>query len=446
MISPSLPRGRILFSVYNVGMKNIGFSPADVLLPKKGIDLEKWAVVACDQYTSERDYWEKADSFVASSPSTLRMILPECYLEDDDKEERIRKADETMNEYLESDVFTLYPDSFILVKRDTESGTRYGLVGKLDLEEYDYSPDSLSPIRATEGTILSRIPPRKEIRKNAPLEIPHIMVLISDEKRSVIEPLSERRSELEKIYDSPLMLGGGHIEGYLVSKEEDKECIYKALEELEKELDKSNPLLYAMGDGNHSLASAKSLWEDVKKTLSDDERKDHPMRYALCEIENIFDDGLMFEPIHRVFFGLKSESFEDALRKHSSSFRKWKAESFEKAWNEINEKPGRFMADDGTGLVVYEAEGTEKSLSAWTIQSVIDTLLSEDACKVDYIHGAKETLSLAGNGNIAVILPDIHKETFFSAILHDKAYPRKTFSIGHAEEKRYYMEARKIIR
>ena len=425
-------------------MKDTGFSAADILLPRKGIDMEKWAVVACDQYTSERDYWEKADSFVASSPSTLRMILPECYLEDDDKEERIRKADETMNEYLESDVFTLYPDSFILVKRDTESGTRYGLVGKLDLEEYDYSPDSLSPIRATEGTILSRIPPRKEIRKNAPLEIPHIMVLISDEKRSVIEPLSERRSELEKIYDSPLMLGGGHIEGYLVSKEEDKECIYKALEELEKELDKSNPLLYAMGDGNHSLASAKSLWEDVKKTLSDDERKDHPMRYALCEIENIFDSGLMFEPIHRAFFDIPYETFMEILSNHAEEISARNADSLDEAIRSINSTKQSFALVTGSEISIVTMRGTAKEMPAWTIQSVIDEMLDTNKGRVDYIHGIDTVMKLSENGALGVILPDISKETFFLSILRDKAFPRKTFSIGHANEKRYYVEARRI--
>lgn len=427
-------------------MKEFGFSPADILIPRDGIDLEKWAVVACDQFTSDRSYWNKAEAIVGDSPSTLHITLPEVYLEDSDKEERIKAIDSTMEKYLEEGVFRTLPSSFVLVERKTGSGTRFGLVGKLDLEEYDYSPDSLSLIRATEGTILSRIPPRKEIRKNATLEIPHIMVLISDEKRLVIEPLKAKKDSLEVVYDTDLMLGGGHITGYLVNSGEDVDGVMKAIGKLHDSLDKSNPLLFAMGDGNHSLATAKSAWEDMKKTLSPSELENHPARYALVEIENIFDEGLMFEPIHRVFFGLKSDSFENALRKHSSSFRKWKVESFDKAWNEINEKPGRFMADDGTGLVVYETEGTEKSLSAWTIQSVIDTLLSEDACKVDYIHGAKETLSLAGNGNIAVILPDIHKETFFSAILHDKAYPRKTFSIGHAEEKRYYMEARKIVR
>lgn len=429
-------------------MKDLGFSPADILIPAEGINLEKWAVVACDQFTSDRGYWKKAEEFIGSSPSTLHITLPEVYLEDDDKEERIGAIDRTMEDYLANGVLRTLPSAFILVERKTESGTRYGLVGKLDLEEYDYSPDSLSLIRATEGTILSRIPPRKEIRKNAVLEVPHIMVLISDPARAVIEPLRDRRESLEVVYDTDLMLGGGHLTGYLVSSENDITSVLSAIEGIYSTLDKSNPLLFAMGDGNHSLATAKSSWEDIKKTIPESEQKDHPARYALVEIENIFDEGLMFEPIHRVFFGLDTETFEKALSKHCASFSKHDVSNLEDGIKAINEGQGRFLFTDNSGrFTVYVTEGTKKSLSAWTIQSVIDTLLEENACKIDYIHGASETVSLAAeDGNIGIILPDIHKETFFDAILHDKAYPRKTFSIGHAEEKRYYMEARKIVR
>ena len=254
-------------------MKDLGFSPADILLPREDIDMERWAIVACDQYTSQKEYWEEADRIAGDSPSTLRLILPECYLEESDKEERIRNVENAMKEYAENGIFRTFPDSYILVKRDTETGTRYGLVGKLDLEEYDYSPDSCSLIRATEGTILSRIPPRKEIRKNALLELPHIMVLISDSKRSVIEPIAGKKEELKKVYDSPLMLNGGHVTGYLVNSIEDKEAINNALSAIYESLSPENPLLFAMGDGNHSLASAKSCWEDIKKTLSDEEKK-----------------------------------------------------------------------------------------------------------------------------------------------------------------------------
>ena len=405
-------------------MKDVGFSPADILLPKEGIDMERWAVVACDQFTSQKEYWEEADRIAGDSPSTLRMILPECYLEESGKEERKMK------------------DCFILVKRDTGSGTRYGLVGKLDLEKYDYSPSSVSPIRATEGTILSRIPPRKEIRKNAVLELPHIMVLISDSRRSVIEPIAAKREALEKVYDSPLMLGGGHVEGYLVSSEEDKAAINSALAAISDSLDPLNPLLFAMGDGNHSLAAAKSAWEDIKRKIGKD--REHPARYALVEIENIFDPGLLFEPIHRAFFSIDQDSFDDILSHHAMHIEKEKAASLEKAIKDINRKKQSFVLLTAGDIWVYTLDGTKREMPAWTIQSVIDEMLSTDRGSVDYIHGVDAVESLAAKGALGIILPDISKETFFRSILSDKAFPRKTFSIGHAEEKRYYIEARRI--
>ena len=329
-------------------MKDLGFSPADILLPREDISMERWAVVACDQYTSQKEYWEEADRIVGSSPSTLRMILPECYLEESGKEERIRAVEETMKKYLSEGIFRTFPDSYILVKRDTETGTRYGLVGKLDLEEYDYSESSLSLIRATEGTILSRIPPRKEIRKNALLELPHIMVLISDSSRRVIEPLAEKREELEKVYDSPLMLEGGHVTGYLVNSEEDKKAVQDALYALYASLDPGNPLLFAMGDGNHSLASAKSSWEDIKAGLTEEERESHPARYALVEIENIFDPGLQFEPIHRAFFSISKAAFDEILSHHAKEIKEEKVKDTEEGIKAINSGHGSFIVISGS--------------------------------------------------------------------------------------------------
>ena len=431
-----------MFFVYTVSMKNTGFSSADVLLPVKGIDLEKWAVVACDQYTSDPGYWDEVERIVGDAPSTLRITLPEIYLEKEGKEERIRSINRTMAEYLEEGIFDEYRDSFILVERKTETGTRFGIVGKLDLEEYDYSPGSVSLVRATEGTILSRIPPRKEIRQNAPLELPHIMVLISDAGRRVIEPFRDRRHELKTVYDTDLMMNGGHITGYLISEDEDKKAIEDALAAIRDTLDPSNPLLFAMGDGNHSLATAKSIWEDMKKSLSEEERISHPARYALVEIENIFDSGLEFEPIHRIFYGIGMESFFSVLQEVAE----YETESIarEEIHRKVNEGKQSFVLYDGSGYTLVHLSNTEKALAAWTVQSVIDILLERKMAAVDYIHGMEETLSLGGNGNISLILPDIPKETFFQSILSDRAFPRKTFSIGHADEKRYYMEARAI--
>ncbi len=427
-------------------MKDLGFSPADILLPQEGIDMERWAVVACDQYTSQKEYWEEADRIVGDAPSTLRMILPECYLEESGKEERIKDVEKSMKSYLETGVFRTFPDSYILVKRDTETGTRYGLVGKLDLEEYDYSADSVSLIRATEGTILSRIPPRKEIRKNALLELPHIMVLISDSRRSVIEPLAARRETLRKVYDSPLMLGGGQITGYLVESEQDKDAIRNALSGIHATLDPKNPLLFAMGDGNHSLASAKSCWEDIKKGLSEKEQENHPARFALVEIENIFDPGLQFEPIHRAFFSISLTAFEEILSHHAGNIIKKEAKSLDDGIRTINNTPRSFLLAYEGRCYTYSLEGTAREMPAWTIQGVIDEMLEEKKGEVDYIHGTDTVIALAGKSAIGIILPDISKETFFQSILRDKAFPRKTFSIGHANEKRYYVEARMIQR
>lgn len=425
-------------------MKDIGFSPADILLPVESISMERWAVVACDQFTSEKEYWEEADRIAGDAPSTLRMILPECYLENDDREDRIRKIEKCMDDYLEGGIFRTFPDSYVLVRRDTESGTRYGLVGKLDLEDYDYSPDSVSLIRATEGTILSRIPPRKEIRRNAALELPHIMVLISDKERSVIEPLAAKAESLEKLYSSPLMLGGGHVTGYLVSSESDKAAISEALGRILDSLDPENPLLFAMGDGNHSLASAKSCWEDVKKKLSPAEREHHKARYALVEIENIFDPGLEFEPIHRAFFSIGKDDFLSLLSIFAKKIERTPVSSLKEAWKMINERKQSFaLISDGV-TEVCTLDGTEKEMPAWTIQSVIDEMLRTGKGTVDYIHGMDTVMKLAADGALGVILPDISKDTFFSSILRDRAFPRKTFSIGHAAEKRYYIEARRI--
>ena len=424
----------------------LGVKSADILLPRESVDLEKWATVACDQYTSEPEYWLDVERIVADSPSTFKITFPEVYLEDEGKKERIKSIVDTMNEYLEEGIFTEYKDSFILVKRTCDGKSRYGLMAALDLEQYDYSKGSKSLIRATEGTILERIPPRKEIRKDAPLELPHIMVLISDEKRSVIEPLKDKMDSLKKIYSTDLMKGGGHLEGYLIDSEEDKEMIYRAFDALYSALDKSNPLLFAMGDGNHSLATAKSCWEDLKKNLSDDEKETAKARYALVEIENIYDEALLFEPIHRIFFGLKKEELEKEILKYAKSICYKREESIEDLVKSINSEKGLFFGLSSAGeLYSVEVKGSKNFLSASLMQSVIDSLKERNACQIDYIHGIDVTVKLSNEGeNIGIILPDVDKSTFFETVIKEGSFPRKTFSIGHANEKRYYMEARKI--
>lgn len=428
-------------------LRSCGLSTSDILLPKSSTDYYRWATVACDQFTSQRDYWKEVERLTDGYPTTFRLIYPECYLEEGDKEKRIISINSTMNKYLEEGLFDTYKDCFILVERTTESGTRLGLMASLDLECYSYAPDSKTLIRATEGTILSRIPPRKEIRKNAPLELPHIMVLISDEKRAIIEPLSKKKASLKKVYDTDLMQGGGHVAGYLVDSDEDIALIAKGFKALYERLDPENPLLFAMGDGNHSLATAKSCWEDIKQTLSEKEKKEHPARYALVELENIFDEALLFEPIHRTFFRTREEDFDEILSRFASKVSKTQAASLEESIRAINAKDGiqRFASATKNGFTVYSLEGAGSSIAAGTIQSVIDTVLTEGKGDIDYIHGADVAARLGSeDGNIGIILPDVSKETFFESIIRDKAFPRKTFSIGHAEEKRYYIEAKRI--
>lgn len=424
----------------------LGIKSADILLPREGIDLKKWATVACDQYTSEPEYWLDVEKIVADSPSTFRITFPEVYLEKEGKKERIRNIVKTMEDYIEEGVFTEYKDSFILVKRTCDGKSRYGLMAALDLDQYDYSKDSRSLIRATEGTILERIPPRKEIRKDAPLELPHIMVLISDEKRSVIEPLKDKMDSLKRIYSTELMKDGGYLEGYLIDSDEDKEMIYQAFESLYSALDKNNPLLFAMGDGNHSLATAKSCWEDMKKGLSEEERKDSKARYALVEIENIYDEALLFEPIHRVFFNLSVDEFEKEVLKYAKGMTYHREKSIEDMVERINSRDGLvFGLSVNNELYSLEVKGSRNFLSASLMQSVIDSLKERNACQIDYIHGIDVTVRLSNEGNnIGIILPDVDKSSFFETVIKEGSFPRKTFSIGHANEKRYYMEARRI--
>jgi hypothetical protein len=426
----------------------LGLSTANILVPKQGIDLRKWAVVACDQYTSEIEYWKKVNAYVGDNPSTLRLIFPEVYLHDNDKEARIAEINRTMRDYLDQGLFTEYPDSFFLVHRTCENQReRWGLLAAIDLEKYDYSPDSKSLVRATEGTILSRIPPRKEIRKNAPLELPHIMVLIDDKKETVIEPFIMQRAFLEHVYDTPLMAHGGSVEAFRIHNPNDISTIAKAFQDLADALPSDNPLLFAMGDGNHSLATAKSCWEDIKKNLTPKEQERHPARYALVELENIHQPGLVFEPIHRLLFHTTAEDFLSEVKNQAQSVTVEHIANEETLLSRINEEGAqKFGYLDKDGYQLFSLEGPSASIAAGTLQNVIDALTSKGTAEVDYVHGL-DVVNEKGvlDGNIGLILPKISKDTFFETIRRDRALPRKTFSMGEAEEKRYYLEARSII-
>lgn len=423
-------------------MHETAFSPANILLPQD-CGLTKWAVVACDQYTSQPEYWERVDQFVGDAPSTLRLILPESKLESEHVEEEIQKINQTMEQYLEEGRLRELEDAMIFLERKLSNGkTRLGLIGKLDLEQYSYEKGSGTPIRATEGTVLSRIPPRMKVRKNAPIELPHIMVLIDDPKKEIIEPFlrKESKKQMQMIYSTTLMEQGGRVSGYLLSKEQ-ADKVQKQLAGLADPARfaqfyhaEGKPVLtYAMGDGNHSLATAKACWEELKPTLSEAERQTHPARYALVELVNLHDEALEFEPIHRVVFDVEPKALLGALLERFPG-----AHEGEGAGHML-----RYIHADGTGAVTVPQP--DHQLEVGTLQAFLDGYVREHGGRIDYIHGADVVGELARRpGNIGFLLPSMGKERLFPTVIHDGVLPRKTFSMGEAQDKRFYLEARRI--
>lgn len=441
---------------YKEKLAEVGIAAPTIMMPKEGIDMNKWAVVACDQYTSEPEYWESVAELTSGSPSTGNLIFPECYLEDDDAEERIAGIQDSMKQYLDEGVLQEHEPAFFLVKRETDSSPRrWGLMVALDLEHYDYSRESKTLIRATEGTIVERIPPRKKIRMGAPLELPHIMVLIDDPEKRVIEPLAASTDSFPRVYDFDLMKGGGHLTGYKISDPGVLEQIADALkvlgnpEQFKTAYGTDNVLLYAMGDGNHSLATAKAVWEELKSRNNVDDIMNHPARWALVEIENIWDEGIIFEPIHRVLFNVSGDAFLNALGARGEvSFHE--SPSVEAIMEEIKNQEGMhrigFVDEKRSGVITVK--GSEATIAAGTVQHILDTWLKEQKeASVDYIHGEEVTVKLGKKaGNCGILLPALDKGDFFKTVILDGALPRKTFSMGEAHEKRYYVESRKITR
>lgn len=440
-------------------MKNfasIGVQVPDIVLPNKNIDYQKWAVIACDQFTSQPEYWEDVEKFVENSPSTLNLILPEVFLEKKDIDKRIEKTLQNMMAYSKNGVFNTF-EGFILVERHVSGKTRHGLMLALDLEKYDFNKGSQTLIRATEGTIIERLPPRIKIRENASLEFPHILVLIDDPKKSVIEPIIAGKNELTLLYDFDLMKDSGHIKGFAVDSLEQELKVINALENLaEKEgfyrkyglsvKDHFDVILFAMGDGNHSLATAKAIWEKNKNKVG----MDHPSRYALVEIENIHDEGLEFEPIHRVVFNLKCDPLE-AMKDH------WD-DAFEIQTN-LTKKEMIYLVDSkmenqhkfgfifNNAISVISITKPECNLAVGELQRFLDQWVClPNAEKIDYVHGADITVELGNRpGNCGFYLPPMEKNDLFKTVIIDGALPRKTFSMGEAKEKRFYLEGRKII-
>ena len=402
------------------------FLPTDILLPDASADWEKWAVVACDQFTSQPEYWRKAAQFVGDAPGTLNIVYPEVYLaEGDARIESIRRA---MADYMQRGVLqTRVKNGFVLVRRVTESGERLGLVGMLDLEQYDFTPGTSAPVRATEGTILSRIPPRVRIRQGAPIESPHVMMLLADAAMRLIEPLAQMK--LPKLYDTELMLGGGHISGFAVEGETAARTA-DLIAQMQRE---SGGFFLAVGDGNHSLATAKACWEQVKPTISEAERENHPARFALCELVNLYSPALVFKPIHRVVFGADIDDlqsgFELYLRAHGMTLV---------GGDEVTLVQG----EERRGFAV---SGRGNRLPVDVLQKYLDSACGENSgWSLDYVHGDEDAAGLAQSGATAALLGAMDKRALFPAIAAGGVLPRKTFSMGEATEKRYYMECRAI--
>ncbi len=391
-----------------------------ILLPKKGVDMSRYAVIACDQFTSNLDYWNSLSEYIGDEVSTFHMIYPEAYLENTNNDEYIRDINSNISKYLKNNDLVDIGECFVLVERLTTYGVRrLGLVISIDLEDYSYEKGNKALIKASEATIVERIPPRLKIRKDAEVELPHVLVLFDDPQKTIVEKLYEKRNELEKVYDFELNKDGGHIRGYKVTNTNE---VIEKFNKLVK-----NGLLFIVGDGNHSLATAKAHWDQIKVNLSESEKENHPARYALVEANNLYDDGIIFEPIHRVLFNV-DDKFENGLRKVVDgdyiSFT--------------------FSKKDGKKPLKMPKNAPMAYL---TVQSFIDEYMkSHPEIKIDFIHDEDELINVASksDSSLAIAMPALTKEDLFDYLAKDKVLPRKSFSMGHANEKRYYLEAKRI--
>ncbi len=446
--------------------QELGLHFDEILLPSPETDMQKWAVVACDQYTSEPEYWQEVEEKVGDAPSTLRLIFPEVYLERENtaqKEDRITKIQGAMQHYLDCNIFCAH-QSPILVERSAPNGSRrLGLVVAVDLEKYDFSKGSQSLVRATEGTILDRLPPRMVIRDHAALELPHIMVLIDDPNKTVIEPMLAKAQTAEtsvlfqQIYNFDLMQNSGHLRAW---KTTDPSVVHNIVQNLKvlanpeyfkgryNATEDQGVLLFAVGDGNHSLATAKSCWDKLKGSLSEAVQVSHPSRFALVELVNVHDAGLLFEPIHRVLFHVDTAMFLDA-------FQAWHEErGIQTGAEQILASKMHFQEGQQEVFLVSENESFRLSwenpnheIAVGSLQAFLDDFLqTHRKTAIDYVHGWDTTARLGKmTGNIGFLLPDVDKNSFFTTVVQDGALPRKTFSMGEAHEKRFYVEARRIL-
>lgn len=408
-------------------MKETGIKPAEILLPNIN-DYTAWACIACDQFTSEQDYWSELEAQVKGKKTTLDLVLPEIYL-NDDMEGRIEKINQNITSYFKQGVFNSLKQGFILTIRKTPYvQRRIGLVGMIDLDCYEFKTGN-ALIRATEGTIEERIPPRLKIRKNAQVEFPHVMVLFDDEKLDITEKLYENRHTLDKLYDFELNMGGGHIEGYFVKNYEEILVKFSSLLDTDRliaKYGKEDNFAFAVGDGNHSLATAKTHWENLKKTLTKQEQENHPAKFALVEFVNIYDEGIYFEPIFRYVFNVDKEKFLSGLEKVDGGKIKVYVN------DNLTEKNGKNSLPDGIKQV----------------DEYIKKYISENGGEVDYVHGEKNLFKLVDDRKdaVGILFEKLNKSDLFKYVSKNGPFPRKTFSMGEGVEKRYYLEGRRITK
>jgi len=437
----------------------LGTKIPDILLPNKHIDLQSWAVIACDQFTQDRAFWDGLAKQIGDKASLLSMIFPEIYLEDPDKADRIAKIRASMQKAISSSYFDEPIHGLVYVERSTpHHACRRGLVLALDLERYDWHPEARPLIRATEGTVQERLPPRIEIRRGAPLESPHIIVLIDDPERRLVEGLGERAKAKPSRYKTQLLANAGSITGWVLDTQGDFEYLAAELERLVRQAiirdgrtdPAAEPFLYAVGDGNHSLATAKAVWEEYKKAHQHEaDIMEHPARYALVELENIYDEGIDFEPIHRILFGTDLQEMEQLLQKELSA-QISPVQSLEALMKLLSEPPAQTIQ---YGLVTREElrlvsiPGT--AIATAPLQPILDRFIAEKQGKVsiDYIHGDRETaeIALAAPDRIGILLPPVGKSDLFLTVGKSGPLPRKSFSMGEGIEKRFYLECRKLF-
>jgi uncharacterized protein (DUF1015 family) len=437
-------------------LNSLGVEIPLILLPKSSQfaeegELEKWAVIACDQFTQDRDYWEEAKQAADGAPSTLNLIFPEVFLSDGEADERIKNIHSAMMRYLKDGVFAEPRKGFIYIERDTPyKKKRRGLITAIDLEKYDWHPQARPFIRCTEGTVEERLPPRCNIRRSAPLELPHVLLLIDDDKEALLPALGEKVKNTSPVYDTKLMMNSGSVKGWFLDSENDFEFIAEKLDELLKRsvsrYEGGSSFLFAVGDGNHSLAAAKEIWNEVKAELEANGAKlNHPCRYALVEIENIYDPAIEFEPIHRVVFGINYEEIITLL----SQLPDFSCRAINSA-EELSRLCESPSASNCFGIICEEryalVETSAPGIATACLQPLLDKYASCNPQLIDYIHGKEEVFKLALKGGAAgVLLPPVQKSGLFETVGRLGPLPRKSFSMGHSAEKRFYFEARSLL-